>query len=192
MCHRFQEITWHRTFFNSHTRKMKKTLDKKENVSAIFMDLSKAFDTTNHGLLLAKLKEYCFSKRSLSFMCSYLKNRRQRGQISNTFSSLKEVFFFSIAVQKYGCNSYTTRGGSRAAATSKVECFVINYYHKALHLGCCSSPRSASDYRSTEFARAGDPYRCQCKIDLPPMHRTIVYLLSQLPSFYYILLTFLL
>ena len=44
------------------------------------------------------------------------------------------------------------RSGSRAAATSKMECFVINssrfpavnYYHKALHLGCCSSPRSAS------------------------------------------------
>ena len=54
----------------------------------------------------------------------------------------------------------------RSAATSKMECFVIivngfqpitisqstpswmlpavNYYHKALHLGCCSSPRSAS------------------------------------------------
>ena len=44
------------------------------------------------------------------------------------------------------------RGGSRAAATSKMERFVIivnglavvNYYHKALHLGYCSSPRSAS------------------------------------------------
>ena len=46
------------------------------------------------------------------------------------------------------------RGGSRATATSKVVCFVIidngwkleavNYYHKALHLECCSSPRSAS------------------------------------------------
>ena len=44
------------------------------------------------------------------------------------------------------------RGGSRTAATSKIEQFVIivqlpavNYYHKALHLGCCSSPRSTSD-----------------------------------------------
>ena len=40
------------------------------------------------------------------------------------------------------------RGGSRTAATSKMERFMImeavNYYHKALHLGCCSSPRSAS------------------------------------------------
>ena len=39
------------------------------------------------------------------------------------------------------------RGGSRTAATSKMELFVIivNYYHKVLHLGCCSSPISASE-----------------------------------------------
>ena len=48
------------------------------------------------------------------------------------------------------------RGRCRTAATSKMERFVIivnglehfviivNYYHKVLHLGCCSSPRSAS------------------------------------------------
>ena len=54
------------------------------------MDLSKAFDTVNHDLL-AKLKAYVFSKESLSFMCSYLKNRRRRVQINNKFSSLKEV-----------------------------------------------------------------------------------------------------
>ena len=55
------------------------------------MDLSKAFDTINHDRLLAKLKAYCFSKQALSFVCSYLKNRRQRVQINNKFSSLKEV-----------------------------------------------------------------------------------------------------
>ena len=54
------------------------------------MDLSEAFDTINHDLL-AKLKAYRFSKQALSFMCSYLKNRRQRVQINNKFSSLKEV-----------------------------------------------------------------------------------------------------
>ena len=55
------------------------------------MDLSKAFDTINHGLLRAKLKAYGFSKQALSFMCSYLKKRRQTVQINNNFSSLKEV-----------------------------------------------------------------------------------------------------
>ena len=55
------------------------------------MDLSKAFDTINLGLLRAKLKAYGFSKQALSFMCSYLKKRRQTVQINNNFSSLKEV-----------------------------------------------------------------------------------------------------
>ena len=47
---------------------------------------------------------------------------------------------------------YLARGGSRAAATSRMESFVIivkrlpavNYYYKVLHLGYCSSPRSTS------------------------------------------------
>ena len=71
--------------------KWNKASDKEENMSAIFMDLSKAFDTINHDLLLAKLKTYGFSKQASSFMCSYLKNRRQRVQTNNKFSSLKEV-----------------------------------------------------------------------------------------------------
>ena len=71
--------------------KWKKALDKEGNMSAKFMDLSKAFDTINHGLLLAKLKIYGFSQQALSFVCSYLKSRRQRVQINNKFSSLKEL-----------------------------------------------------------------------------------------------------
>ena len=69
----------------------KKVLDKEENISVVFMDLSKAFDTINHGLLLPKLKAYGFSKQALILTCSYLKNRRQIVPINNTFSSLKKV-----------------------------------------------------------------------------------------------------
>ena len=45
------------------------------------------------------------------------------------------------------------RGRSRTAAGSKMQLFVIivNYYHKVLHLGCCSSPRSASDMHPNLF-----------------------------------------
>ena len=71
--------------------KWKEASDKEENMSAMFMDLSKAFHTINYGLLLTKLKGYGFSKQALSFMRSYLKNRRQRVKINNEFSSLKEV-----------------------------------------------------------------------------------------------------
>ena len=71
--------------------KWKASLDKGEYVGVIFMDLSKAFNTINHDLLLAKLKAYGFSHNALVFMLSYLKNRSQRVNINNNFSTWEEI-----------------------------------------------------------------------------------------------------
>ena len=54
----------------------KKVLDKGGYICAIFMDLSKAFDTLNHDLLIAKLGAYGFETDALRYMKSYLKNRK--------------------------------------------------------------------------------------------------------------------
>ena len=46
-------------------------LDKKENVGAIYMDLSKAFDVMNHKILEEKLEHYGFRGSFLKFIMSF-------------------------------------------------------------------------------------------------------------------------
>ena len=55
------------------------------------MDLSKAFDTLDHSLLLAKLSAYGFDNNLLSFVRSYLTNRIQKCKIENHFSNWREI-----------------------------------------------------------------------------------------------------
>ena len=52
--------------------KWKKSLDNKGIAGAIMMDLSKAFDTINHELLVAKLGAYGFDESALSTLLNYL------------------------------------------------------------------------------------------------------------------------
>ena len=66
-------------------------LDNKEYGGAILMDLSKAFDTINHDLLIAKLHVYGFSKESLKLIKSYLTNRWQRTKLNTGFSKWTEI-----------------------------------------------------------------------------------------------------
>ena len=55
------------------------------------MDLSKAFDTINHDLLLAKLRAYGFSTSALNLLYSYLKYRKEKIVINNKTSSSEVV-----------------------------------------------------------------------------------------------------
>ena len=48
--------------------KWKIVLDRKGYAGAILMDLSKAFDTLNRDLLIAKLHACCFSEESLKLI----------------------------------------------------------------------------------------------------------------------------
>ena len=57
--------------------KLYKQLDDNQSPFCVFIDLSKAFDTINHNILIAKLKYYGFDQSALSWLKSYLADRKQ-------------------------------------------------------------------------------------------------------------------
>ena len=72
------------------TEDWRQALDDRETVSAVSIDLSKAFDAPCHRLLLRKLKAYRVSGSSLDMIRSYLIDRNQRVKI-DVFSSWPTV-----------------------------------------------------------------------------------------------------
>ena len=71
--------------------KVIQSLSNKEHVIALFMDLSKAFDTIDHDILLYKLNNYGIRGIVLSWLKSYLSNRQQFVSIDNVESSLLNI-----------------------------------------------------------------------------------------------------
>ena len=67
------------------------TLDKDETPINIFLDLSKAFDTLNHTILLNKLHHYGIRDGSLNLFKSYLQNRKQYVVINNAKSETLDI-----------------------------------------------------------------------------------------------------
>ena len=65
---------------------IRENLDSGEYSAAITIDLSKAFDSINHNLLLAKLSAYGVTEDALQLLCSYLADRKQHVKIDGHLS----------------------------------------------------------------------------------------------------------
>ena len=68
------------------------SLDKKESVILVLLDLSAAFDTIGHDILLSRLEErFGVSGNVLLWFKSYLSSRSQYVNINGTYSSTHDV-----------------------------------------------------------------------------------------------------
>ena len=64
----------------------RRELDNKNCVGTVLMDLSKAFDSMPHSLLIAKLHRYGMTDIAVKFLASYLTERYQRVKIGSSLS----------------------------------------------------------------------------------------------------------
>ena len=70
-----------------HTDNLKMKIDNKEAICSIFLDLSKAFDTVNHQILLKKLYRYGIRGVPLQWFKSYLESKTQYVEVENVKSN---------------------------------------------------------------------------------------------------------
>ena len=66
-------------------------LDKKKYAIRVFIDLRKAFDTLDHRILLQKMNYYGIRGVAYDWLKSYLTNRKQFVQVSDTRSSFLDI-----------------------------------------------------------------------------------------------------
>jgi len=66
-------------------------IEKGGQVDVVFTDFKKAFDTVGHGLLINELDTLGIRDPLLSWLCSYLSNRKQFPKVNNCKSSLVNI-----------------------------------------------------------------------------------------------------
>ena len=66
-------------------------IDRGLIVGTVLCDLSKAFDTLPHDLIIAKLAAYGMEPNALKLLADYLKGRKQRVKVGSSFSTWIEI-----------------------------------------------------------------------------------------------------
>ena len=71
--------------------KITDSIESKKHCIGIFIDLKKAFDTSNHEILIGKLKYYGIRGIASKWKSSYLTNRKQFVYYNNIYSDTEYI-----------------------------------------------------------------------------------------------------
>ena len=112
---------------------------------AIFIDLSKAFDTINHNILLKKLEYYGIRGTSNDLIRSYLSNRKQFVKykqlcqiINNELKVITEWFKankLSLNIEKTNYISFQLKNKKQEKSTLEIDGKIINETNSTKFLG---------------------------------------------------------
>ena len=70
---------------------MNNSFERNQFTLGIFIDLSKAFDTVDHKILISKLKNYGVRGKDLNWFESYFNNRKQFITYNNKYTSFETI-----------------------------------------------------------------------------------------------------
>ena len=73
--------------------KWRESRDRGSEFGVLLTGLSKAFDCLPHDLFVAKLFAYGFDDKALRFIYDYLRHRKQRTKIADSYSSWQEILY---------------------------------------------------------------------------------------------------
>ena len=115
------------------------SLDNGESTGAVLTDLSKAFDSLPHSLLVAKLHAYGFDISSCKLVGDYLSNRLQRVKLGSTRSEWLEVQKGAPQGSLMGPFAYNVHSNDILSLMSRY-CTIHNYADDNTIAACGQTP----------------------------------------------------
>ena len=131
-------------------------MDRKELTSLLFVDISKAFDSINHQILLGKLEHIRLSESYLKWFKSYLVDRRQCVCINGELSETRQTDLGVTQGSILGPLLFNVYVNSLPTCVKK--CRMILYADDAVLIYATSTPDSLQDAFVLDFKLMRDWY----------------------------------